>query len=69
MDIERTDILDKVVIKDGCFETTKTYLRGTYPEGNEINGYSGKETIIEERVVKPVLVIKVVENAEDKFSS
>ncbi len=65
MNIERSDILDTKITKNGCFETTTFYLRGKYPEGREISGYTGIETILEERIVKPIIVVNVI-NDPDK---
>lgn len=64
MNIERSDILDTRITKTGCFETRIFYLRGKYPEGREINGYTGIETVHEERIVKPIIVVNVVEDPE-----
>ncbi|GEM_PF-7070256 len=69
MNIELKDILDRKVERSGCFETTTTYLRGRYPEGREIDGYTGPETVFEERRIKPIFVFGVTEDKVDDASS
>ena len=50
----------KIIYKNGSFEVVKSWYEGWHPElGKPINGWSGKETEVEETRIMPVKTFKV----------
>lgn len=60
---EDLDILYEEKIENGSFITRRIYCRGENSGERIIDGWTGKETLIEIRSVRPVIVVNVVEES------
>ena len=62
---------EEVLHKQGSFSRVRRYLRGWHPKlGVLSEGLQGRETIVEEDIIKPIGVFRVLEaSSADHFSN